>query len=236
MATKERVIMSKRFILVISFFNSLMFFLIVFFDTYTSKLHPPSLSQLTFARFGYWALLTLIPVFFGNLFLLLKLRRPFYLFVFPYAFTAVSGLIVSFIQFGNPLYHLHQMLAFALFPFPGFVATIIWSIPIKVDFINDHRIPLSAKTEYIKHYAGIWTTISITGLAGLLAFIYFWLTYQSEYSKDAYESNVNRIVALGVYAVQSVALLLYCVIGPLYESFLKTRHINNLLLDLQNDN
>jgi hypothetical protein len=236
MATNARVMLSKTFVLKIALFNSLMFFLIVICDTYTSQLHAPSLSQLTVARLGYWVLLAVIPVFLGNSLLLLRLRRPFYLIFSPYAVTAVSGLIVSMIHFGNPLYHLHQMLAFALFPVPGLIATLIWSSPVKADFINDPNIPMSAKIECIKHYSGLWTTIAITGGAAFLAFIYFWLTYLAECAKLVYKSEGNRAVALGMYATQIAALLLYVILGPLYESFSKARDVNNLLLDLRNDN
>ncbi len=228
--------LSNAFIAMIVFFNSLMFALVVTLDTHTSRLHSAMVSQLAMARFGYWIVLALIPVVASNCLVLLRCRRTFVVTVLPCALTGACGLVVSVIQFGNPVYHIPQMLAFALFPVPGLVATLIRLHPVKADRIYDCNVPLSARIEWIRQVTGLWTTAAVSGLVGFFGFAYFWFQFMCSRSRATFDGVGNQALVDGLYGLELVALTAYVVVGPFRESISRGQQTSTLLLGLLPEN
>jgi hypothetical protein len=125
------------------------------------------------------------------------------------------------------------MIAFGLFPFPGFLAALIRSVPQESGAVGDMEIPFEARLEWARQRVYLWATLTGVGVPAAMAFLYGWLNYTMNLINVSPEGQALHVPVQGLYALQGAGLILYIAVGPWYESFVRAQNAIRQILSLR---
>lgn len=226
----ESAPVNRLFTARIAVFNTLMLSTVLLTDHHTRVLlAQESGKDVSFPLGGYCIPIFIFSTIAVNL-LVLKLARkhPYMIVLMPLLATAGIGMMVNTFHFETPA-HLYRILGFSTFPIPGVLVAVVRFLPIDEAFTDDRTMATSAKLDWINQYAGLWKTIAFTALTLLLAFCYYWLSHMTHTSEIGLKESGHLIEVQSAYAAQIVLFGLYCVTGPILESYFRVVRILRLL-------
>jgi hypothetical protein len=216
---------NKSFSWKIAVFNTTVFCLIAIIDTGGSRLgikpfHCP---------WGYWVLLAAIPLALGNYWLSRLMKLWLYQILSPYIFTVIVCWLVSWFNFYPPVPNLWWMLTFVCIPSIGLLATVIRYIPHVPSEIDLAEVDVPARISWISEKSSMWRTLGIGIIIPIVTCITIW--YPKMYNSFVLTyDEPERGYFLALWAIVATVVVLYVILGPIYECFRKAEHIRDMLL------